>query len=322
VHNGAEWLDDVLTSLVAQTGATYALAVWDNASTDDSVDRIERALPSARIVRSTENVGFWAAIEALSKGCTGELMLALTDVQLAPDFLARCAAGFADPEVGAVEGKLYQLRDGERTTVIDTVGFQVDRARRITIAGHGELDHGQYERAVPVFAVEGAAPMFRTRAFRDVEVDGHVIDPAFREGPLGYGDDLDLAWRMALLGWRQLLVPDAIAWHDRSTTHDVADGLRDHVGRIAARRAIPIEKRILDWVNVRAARIKNDRTADVLRDLPFIVWRELTVLAYMLIVEPRALAGIPRLARLVPSMRRQRRVVQRRARADLRAWFR
>ena len=316
------WLDDVLSSLEAQMGATFELTVWDNASTDESIATIERLMPSARIVRSAENIGFWAAIEQLSEHCTGELMLALTDVQLAPDFLAACAAAFADPEVGAVEGKLYQLRNGGRTTVIDTVGFQVDRARRITIAGHGETDHGQYDRTDPVFAVEGAAPMFRTRAFRDVAIDGHVIDPAFREGPLGYGDDLDLAWRMALLGWRQVLAPDAIAWHDRSTTHDVADGMRKHVGRIAARRAIPIEKRMLDWVNVRAARIKNDRTSDVVRDLPFIIWRELTVLAYMLIIEPRTLAGIPRLARLAPSMVRQRRIVQGRARADLRTWFR
>ena len=253
VHNGADWLEAVLRSLVDQTGATFTLSVWDNGSTDGSVAVIERLVPSARIVRSTENIGFWAAIERLSESCTADLMLALTDVQLAPDFLARCADGFADPEVGAVEAKLYQLRDGQRTTVIDTVGFHIDRSRRITIAGHGDLDTGQYDRRVPVFAVEGAAPMFRTRAFRDVAIDGHVIDPAFRNGPLGYGDDLDLAWRMALLGWRQLLVPEAVGWHDRSTTHDVADGMRDHVGRIAARKAIPIEKRMLDWVNVRAA---------------------------------------------------------------------
>jgi GT2 family glycosyltransferase len=322
VHNGAAWLDEVLSTLVAQSGASFALTVWDNASSDDSIAVVERRVPAARVVRSAENIGFWAAIEQLSESCTGELMLALTDVRLAPDFLARCAAGFADPEVGAVEGKLYQLRDGARTTVIDTVGFHIDRSRRITIAGHGELDDGQYDRTAQVFAVEGAAPMFRTRAFRDVAIGGHVIDPAFREGPLGYGDDLDLAWRMALFGWRQLLVPDAIGWHDRSTTHDVAGGMRDHVGRIEARRAIPIEKRILDWVNVRAARIKNDRTRDVLRDLPFILVRELTVLVYMLIVEPRALAGVPRLARLAPSMFRQRRVVQGRAQADLRSWFR
>jgi GT2 family glycosyltransferase len=322
VHNGAAWLDAVLASLAAQTHPNVRLTVWDNASTDETVERITRLAPSARIVRSEENIGFWAAIERLSESCTGELLLALTDVQLAPDFLARAAAAFSDPSVGAVQGKLYQLHDGERTNVIDTVGFQIDRARRVTIAGHGETDHGQYDHMTEIFAVEGAAPMFRIRDFRDAAVYGHVIDPAFRVGPLGYGDDLDLAWRMALMCRRQMLVPGAVAWHDRSTTHDTASGLRSHLGRIAARRAIPIEKRILDWVNVRAARLKNDRMSDVLRDLPFILGRELSVLAYSLIVEPRVLSGVRELARLTPDMLRQRRVVQERGRADLRAWFR
>jgi GT2 family glycosyltransferase len=322
VHNGAPWLGDVLAALAAQTGAEFRLSVWDNASTDATTEIVRQLIPSARIVRSDENIGFWAAVERLSESCTGEVLVALTDVVLAPEFLARASAAFADPSVGAVQGKLYQLRGGDRTTVIDTIGFHIDRSRRVTIAGHGEIDDGRYDRTGPIFAVEGAAPVFRTRAFRDAAVEGHVIDPAFRAGPLGYGDDLDLAWRMALFGWRQVLVPDAVAWHDRSTTHETATGLRSHLGHIPERRAIPIEKRVLDWVNVRAARLKNDRAADVLRDLPFIVVRELVVLVYMLLVEPRALAGVAHLLRLTRPMLRQRRIVQRRARADLHEWFR
>ncbi|MGZ4689165.1 MAG: glycosyltransferase [Acidimicrobiia bacterium] len=321
VHNGADWLPDVLASLTAQTQSDFRLTVWDNASTDDTVDVIARVTPSAQVIRSEENIGFWAAIEELTASSSGEVFLALTDVQLAPDFLARAVVPFSDPRVGAVQGKLLQLRDGARTSVIDTVGFSIDRSRRVTISGHGEDDRGQYDECGPIFAVEGAAPMFRTEAFRESAVQGHVIDPAFRRGALGYGDDLDLAWRLALFGWSQILVPDAIGWHDRSTTHDVATGLLSHLGRVRQRREIPLEKRILDWVNVRAARLKNDRTRDVLRALPFIALRELTVLLYMLVVEPRVLAALPRFGRLVPQMVRRRRIVQSRARADLREWF-
>ena len=319
VHDGAAWIGDVLESLNAQT-APYSLTVWDNASTDDTVAIITRVAPNARVVRSDDNIGFWAAIEMLSASCSAELFLALTDVQLAPDYLERAAAAFAGPDVGAVEGKLLQLDGGARTTIIDTVGFSIDRSRRVTIAGHGEPDHGQYAHTL-IFGVEGAAPMFRTQAFRDAAVDGHVIDPAFRSGALGYGDDLDLAWRLSLFGWQQVLEPEAIGWHDRSTTRTTATGLSSHLARVRQRREIPLEKRILDWVNVRASRLKNDRTRDALRDLPFIAARELMVLVYTLLVEPRVLAGLPRLARLTPAMLRQRRIVQARARADLRHWF-
>jgi GT2 family glycosyltransferase len=319
VHDGAAWIGDVLDSLNAQT-APYRLTVWDNASTDDTVAIITRVAPDARVVRSEDNIGFWAAIEVLSESCSAEQFLALTDVQLAPDYLEHAAAAFAAPEVGAVEGKLLQLDEGTRSLVIDTVGFSIDRSRRVTISGHGQRDLGQYA-AAPIFGVEGAAPMFRTQAFRDAAVDGHVIDPAFRTGALGYGDDLDLAWRLSLFGWQQVLEPAAIGWHDRSTTRTTATGLLSHLGRVRQRREIPLEKRILDWVNVRASRLKNDRTRDVLRDLPFIAARELMVLAYTLLVEPRVLAGVPRLVRLAPAMLRQRRIVQARAQADLRHWF-
>jgi GT2 family glycosyltransferase len=321
VHNGAAWLEDVLAGLAAQEGVRIRLRVWDNASTDGTADLVKRLSPSAEVIRSEENIGFWAAMELLSTRCENEVLVALTDVQLAPDFLARATAAFADPTVGAVQGKLYQLLDGARTTVIDTVGFRIARTRRITIAGHGEVDHGQYDHQAEVFAVEGAAPVFRTRAFRDSAVDGHVIDPAYSGGPLAYGDDLDLGWRVSLFGWRQVLVPEAIAWHDRSTTHDTASGLRSHLERIPQRRAIPREKRILDWVNVRCTIVKNDATADLLRDLPFIVVRELAVLFYMLLVEPRTLVAVPRFVRVLPHMLRQRRLVQARARADLRQWI-
>ena len=321
VHNGASWLPEVLAGLAAQAGVRVRVTVWDNASDDGTAEIVARLLPSAHVVRSEENIGFWEAIEQLSATCAEEVFLALTDVQLAPDFLVRAVAAFADPAVGAVEGKIYQLSAGRRTKVIDTVGFRVDRSRRITIAGHGEVDHGQYDSTVPVFGVEGAAPMFRTEAFRGAAVEGHVIDPAYRTGPLGYGQDLDLPWRLSLFGWRQLLVPDAIAWHDRSTTHSTATGLASHVRRIPQRRAIPLEKRVQDWVNVRCTIVKNDRALDLLRDLPLIVARELLVLAYMLLFEPRALVGLRRFARLLPGMLRQRRLVQARAEADMRAWF-
>lgn len=320
VHDGASWLPRVLAGLEAQVGCPFTLTVWDNASTDDSVGVVKRLAPAARVVHSVENIGFWAAIERLAEECAAPVFLALTDVELAPDYLALTAAAFADPEVGAVQGKLLQTRDGARTTIVDTVGFRIERDRRVTIAGHGEPDDGDAGPPRPIFAVEGAAPVFRTDAFRAAAVEGHVVDPSFRSGALGYGDDLDVAWRLGLFGWRQLVVPAALAWHERSTTTDTATGWRDHAARIPRRRAIPVEKRVLDWVNVRCARLKNDR--GVRRDLLPIARRELVVLLYMLVAEPRVLVALPRFARLVPTMLRQRRIVQARARTDLAEWFR
>ena len=227
---------------------------------------------------------------------------------------------FENAAVGAVQGKIYELQQGTRTNVIDTVGFRVDRGRHFTIAGHGEVDRGQYSQGGPIFAVEGAAPVFRTFAFRNAAIDGHVVDPDFRVGPLGY-EDLDIAWRLSLFGWRQVFVPEAVAWHDRSTTHTGASGSVARLRRVPQRRAIPLEKRVLGWTNMRFAIVKNDRTSDLVRDLPWIVVHEIMVLGYMVLFEPEALVGFKRLARLLPRMVRRRKAVQRRARSGLRSWI-
>jgi GT2 family glycosyltransferase len=320
VHNGASWLPGVLAALSTQASVRVRLLVWDNASTDGTPDLVIELFPTAEVIRSEENLGFWAAIERLSEKCRSELFLALTDVHVSPDFLASVIPAFDDAAVGAVQGKLYELRNGTRTRVIDTVGFRMDRGRHITIAGHGETDRGQYAHAHPIFAVEGAAPVFRTRAFREAAIEGHVVDPDFRVGPLGY-EDLDIAWRLALFGWRQVFAPAAVGWHDRSTTHTGASGPVSRLRRVPQRRSIPLEKRILGWTNMRFAIVKNDRTSDLLRDLPWILAHEILVLGYMLAFEPGALTGLKRFARLLPSMLRRRRAVQARARADLRAWI-
>ena len=177
---------------------------------------------------------------------------------------------------------------------------------------------------MPVFGVEGAAPMFRRLALEDCRIDGHVVDPDFRVGPLGYGDDFDLAWRMTLLGWRQIMEPNAIGWHDRATTTDVGHGVWDHVRRRTMRANIPILTRQLDWANVRFAIVKNDHILNIVRDMPVIAIRELMVLGYCILFEPRTLLGLVRFIRLMPVMVRRRRLAMERARLNsnhMRQWI-
>ena len=56
--NGGEWLARSLESLDRQTRRPDHIIVVDNASTDDSLDRAERQLGQAQLIRLPENVGF------------------------------------------------------------------------------------------------------------------------------------------------------------------------------------------------------------------------------------------------------------------------
>ena len=198
----------------------------------------------------------------------------MTDVVLDRDFVKNAVEIFErDEKIGALQAKILQS-DG----LIDTTGFQKFRTRRII--NRGKQTRNEYPEG-EIFAVEGAVPVFRREALMSLP---YMIDPDFRIGPYGYGDDLDLAWRLRNRGWKHWYAPSVIAYHDRSTR--------------GPRSAIPLIKRQLDWCNVRLAIIKNDAILDLLKDLPFWFVREIAVLGYTLLFEPRVLAILPRFLKL------------------------
>jgi len=130
---------------------------------------------------------------------------------------------------------------------------------------------------------------------------------------------------MNIFGWKQLFVPTAIAWHDRSTTKGTAQTpILGQLGRLASRRSIPIKKRRLDWSNVRFTIIKNDYIINTLKDVPWIIAREITTLGYWILFEPAMFIEIGRFFKLLPKMLHRRKLVMSLARVTptkVHRWF-
>jgi GT2 family glycosyltransferase len=175
--------------------------------------------------------------------------------------------------------------------------------------GHGEEDKEQYDNLGEIFAVEGAVPVFRKEALLSCKIMGEIADHDF----FWYGDDLDLAWRMRLFGWKQVFAPNVIAWHDRQTTKTLKKSWLDYLMRVPIRRQIPIRKRRLDWRNLRWTLVKNDYIINILKDLPWIVSREIAVLGYTILFEPEVLKEIPAFFRYLPNMFRKRKEIMKKA---------
>lgn len=332
VHNGENFIRRSLDSVKKQTYPAKLLEVniLDNNSTDQTREIIRQEFPEFNLIENNENIGFWAGQEKLFSANRGEFIVAMTDVILAPNFIKNSAKALADnPTAGAIQAKIYKMDFGAGnapifTKTLDTLGFQVFKSRRVVNKAHGEEDRGQYEKTEEVFGVEGAVPIFRKTALEDCRIEGRVIDPDFRAGSLGYGDDFDLAWRMRLFGWKEILVPSVIAYHSRSTTQDTAKNWRDYFKRLGRRRRISIQKRRLDWRNVRFTIIKNDYIINILKDLPRIIVREAMVLLYSILFEPKVLLEIPVFFKSVPKMLRKRKIIMTKAKAgpkEIRKWF-
>lgn len=330
VRNGERYLRRCLDAVRAQTYPNYEVTILDNASTDSTRDIIRTS--GFLLVEHNKNLGMWPGHEFLLPRTTGEYVLCLSvDVILHPEFVAQAVAACQhDPAIAAIQGKIYQYDTGKLSvtsyqlpvSVIDTCGFALTRARKVVNIGHGEPDGPPHASECDIFAVEGAVPFFRRNMLLDCRVDDRIWDPDY----FWYGDDLDLGWRMTLFGYRQRFVPTAIAWHDRSTTKGAARiPVLGQLARLKKRRAIPLQKRRLDWLNTRLTLIKNDHLANLLRHAPRILVREWAVLGYLLLFEPRVLAAGFTLLRKLPHALRLRRAVMARATATataMRQWIR
>jgi GT2 family glycosyltransferase len=319
VFNGKKYIRRCLRSVRAQTYSNIEVVILDNASTDGTSEIIASEHPEFMLERGQTNLGMWPGQERLLNRSHGKYVLALSvDVILADDFIAKAVEHFeSDSRLDAVQSKMYQYvvaDDGDEPElergIIDSCGFGMTRARKVINVGHGCADGPAFSQQQTIFGAEGAAPMFRRQALEDSMVEGRLVDHEY----FWYGDDLDLAWRLTLFGHKQMYVPNVVAWHDRSTTKGAAAvPVIGQLKRLKARQQIPLKKRRLDWSNVRFTIIKNDYIINILRDLPYILAREIGIFGYTLIFEPKVFLEIGRFVRLLPRMLRRRQMVMIRA---------
>ena len=80
--------------------------------------------------------------------------------------------------------------------------------------GQDEIEDGRYNESGPVFGVTGACAFYRHKALEDIKVNGEWFDEDFGL----YVEDVDLAWRAQLRGWKCYYLPDTVAFHKRGVT--------------------------------------------------------------------------------------------------------
>jgi len=277
--NSASYLPACLGSLRRLARRATELVVVDNGSADGSAELVRRDYPEARLIVRHENVGFCRANNLGIQATSSPFVLVLNpDTELEPEFLEQLLPAFDDPRVAIAAGKLLRF---DRET-IDSAGQNLSRARRPEDRGYGRPDRGQFDRDAEVFGACGAAALYR-RAMLDA-----IADPGpsfFDESFFAFGEDLDLAWRAQRCGWRSVYRYRAVGYHARG-------GSATHVS--ALRRRIPLlgrspEIRYHAVKNRYLTILRNDSVAGYLRNLPFILARDLAMLVLLGCTSPAVL---------------------------------
>ena len=204
-YNGGRYLDRCLQALAAQTAPPRQVVLVDNASTDGSAEHAEQAFPWLRVIRCPENQGF-AAANNLAVACSEPsewLALLNPDAFPAPDWLAALQQAAHDYPQYAVFGS--RLLDAADPAQLDGAGDCYHVSGLAWRHGHGlsACQHGL--RVEEIFAPCAAAALYRRQAF--LEADG------FDERFFCYMEDVDLGFRLRLLGYRCLYAPAAVVHH-------------------------------------------------------------------------------------------------------------
>ena len=210
-YNGLRFLPVCLGALGAQTypPSCTEIIVVDDASTDGSVAFVREHYPRVRVVELARNRGLAAACNAGAAVAQGDLLVMLNnDTEVEPGWLAALvAAARAHPRAGAIASKmlLFDRRDTLHSAgdVMGSDGIPRNR-------GVWQRDEGQYDTDLVVFGGCGGGVAYRREAWQAAG--------GFDERLFMYLEDVDLAWRLRLLGWEAVFAPEARLYHHLSAT--------------------------------------------------------------------------------------------------------
>lgn len=189
--NGKHWLKPCLDSLREQSFKEFEIILTDNGSTDGSIEFVKENYQEVKIIENKENLGFTGANNVAAKEANGEFILFLNnDTTVDKDCIKSLwAAVVDDQKVGVCSCKMFSY-DGKDFLAnglgMDIFGYQVLSKK--------------------IFYAEGAALFIRKKVFDILE--------GFDQALVAFAEDIDLCWRVQLIGYRIEPVEEAIVYHE------------------------------------------------------------------------------------------------------------
>jgi GT2 family glycosyltransferase len=204
--NGGAHLDDCLRALAAQSESGFTALVVDNGSEDGSQALVQALKdPRFELLQLDSNTGFAHANNMGVRHCAGAELIALLnpDAFPEPDWLRELLlAARKFPHAGAFGSHLVDARDH---AISDGTGDVYHVSGRAFRRDHGSPLASSLRPAAPIFSPCAAAALYRRAAW---EQAGGFDDDFFC-----YLEDVDLGFRMRLLGWEAMHVPSSLCYH-------------------------------------------------------------------------------------------------------------
>jgi len=203
--NGGDYVLRALRELEKQTFRDFKVVVVDNASTDGSAERIARDFPGVRLLRAPRNLGFAGGNNLGFREAAGSEWVALLnpDAFAEADWLEKLIAeAKRHAACGSVGSRLLRADDA---ATLDGIGDVYHVSGLHWREGFGKPAAGRGLKSKEIFSPCAAAALYRASALREAG--------GFDEDYFCYSEDVDLGYRLRLLGYGSRYAPDSVVHH-------------------------------------------------------------------------------------------------------------
>ncbi len=295
----------------------------DNSEAPDNANAeyVKNNFPEIDFKWAGINLGFAKAFNlmiARAVAAGAEYFLALNpDMTLEADMIGKMVEVMAaDEKIAAVAPKIlkWDFAANEKTDQIDSLGLALDKEHRFYDSHQGEIDRHELAAEIEVFRFTGAAVLLNLKALQDVAYLTPNPSPRTGEGGKEYFDELmfmykedcDLSYRLRLAGWKIILAPASVAFHDRAVASRGESNLAIALNRKNKSKIVKQWSFLNQWILL--SKLKN---------LPFshrvkfaTAWHQFKSLVFVLLFEQYLLKELLTLCKLRDKISRGRRQVK------------
>ncbi len=206
-YNGSKHLQDLFRSIreLEFPKEQFEVIFFDNGSSDDSLDKLSQEYPEARVIANPSNLGFAPPHRIAAKKARGEVLAFLNnDMRVHPRWIIEGLACL-DPEDGVIcaSSKILSWDGGD----IDFCGGSLQYLGYADQYHDDEVKNGDHI----LFPCGGAMLIYR-----DVFLDAGCFDDDY----FAIFEDVDLGWRLWLMGYKVVMAGKSQVYHKGHATLD------------------------------------------------------------------------------------------------------
>ena len=243
-YNGVKFLENYFKSLNNDSEYIGEVIIIDNGSSDSSIDYIHSNSFNFPVIliKNDENMGFAPAVNQGISSAKYDYIFSLNnDTEIKEGSIKAMLDLIKEDNVFSVQAKMLQSDNRQR---IDDAGDEYNLLGWTKKIGENQ-DSDNYSEVFEIFSSCAGAALYKKEILDKIGL--------FDDNFFAYMEDVDLAIRSQINGYKNLLCPDAIVYHIGSATS--GSRYNDFKVKIAARnnvwtvyKNLPIPLKILNFI--------------------------------------------------------------------------